>query len=315
MTRPRLLSIISLLLTLLFCLIIVSEETHASTNDLWWDRNWHFRIPLQVSEPGTVENTLNFSQILVDMGLEDALLDLRSLQVIPYIDGIPGEPVPFEETFSQLLTDADELVIDVPPNTMFWQILEESTTIEIDNTQKTQGDGSLHALIEMSETSNTQTGFYFNFNDSSYCDWSRYEVLLYDFYPDVHEITPFEITTFFTFRLEGLANCPSKNIDGPSLITNSWNGVDLILQPFGMCENPGYSNIDMMKFIFTRESNNYLEMGDILDIWVDNFRIFDQDADGQIIWNAEESVDYYLYFNLLRYGDSQTYLPLVFQNN
>ena len=316
MTRPRLPSIISLLLTLLFFLAIGQGETHASNYDLWWDRNWRYRIPLQISEPGNVENTLNFSQILNDLGMEDALVDLRSLRVIPYIDGLPGEPVPFEETFSQIITDADELVIGIPPDTMYWQILEESTTLGIDLAQKTQGSGSLRAHIELSETSNIQTGFYFDFSDSTSGNWSDFEVLLYDIYPDVAEMPPDDLGALFSFKLEGLNNCPMKSIDSPELITNNWNEISLPLQPFGMCENPDYASIDMMKFIFTRGSSQYLELGDSLDIWVDYFRMFDQDADGQIIWTSEDTFDlYYLYFNLLRYEESKIYLPFVIRNN
>lgn len=312
MTRPRLRSTITLLIMLMSFIKPEIQETQAAARSNWWDHHWTYRIPLQTTETGTTSNTLNFSKILNDLGLTNAIIDLRSLRVVPYINETPGEPVPYEETFSQLIIDADEIVVDIPPDTMYWQILEESTSIEINDAPKTQGDGSLHAHIEITETSNFQTGFYFDFNDSPLSNWSDYEVLLYDIYPDVHEITSFEITTLFTFKLEGLSNCPFKYIDGPSLITNSWNGIDLILQPFGMCEIPDYSNIDVMKFIFFRESNNYLEMGDILDIWVDNFRMFDQDADGQIIWNAEESLDYYLYFNLLREAEIPIYLPIVF---
>lgn len=312
-SHPRFRSTISLLLTLLFFTINVSKETHATTRDPWWDNNWPYRIPLQITEFGTVSNTLNFSEILNDLGLKNALVDLRSLRVVPYVDGMPGDPVPFEETFSKLIVDADELVIDIPPYTMYWQLLEESTTLEINNEPKTQGEGSLHAHIEISEDSNNQTGFYFDFNNSSSSNWSGYEVLLYDIYPHVHEIESVDIEALYLFRLDGLMNCPITYIDGPELTTATWNGVNLILQPFGECQSPDYSSIDSMKFIFEKNSNSYLEDGDNLDLWVDNFRIFDQEADGQIIWNAAENVDhYYLYFNLLRQAEIPVYLPVIF---
>ena len=314
MTRPRLLSTITLLLLLLFSILTGLKETQAAGDVVWWDTNWPFRIPLEISETGKVQVTLNFSQVFNDLGLEDALLDLRSLQVIPYIDGLPGEPVPYEETFSQLIIDADEISKGTPPDNMFWMFLTESTEIEIDNGLKTEGDGSLHAHIEISETSQAITGFYFDFNNSFLGNWSEYEVLLYDIYPDVNEVTATDIESLFSFKLEGLNNCTSKSIECPSLVTNGWNELSLILQPFGMCESPDYSSIDMIKFIFQRGGNDYLDIGDNLDIWVDYFRLFDQDADGQIIWNAEENVDYYLYFDLLKYGETQIFLPLVLHN-
>ncbi len=304
---------IFLLLICLFCTLAGSQKTQATTGDEWWDSGWSYRIALQVSETGTVSITLNFSELFDQLGIADSLLDLRSLRVIPYIDGIPGDPVPFDETFSQLVIDADEIIIDFPPDYMFWNILEESTTISIDNGLKTQGDGSLHAQTEISDTTQTITGFYYDFNDSSLGDWSDFEVLLYDIYPDVNEITNNDSIKLYSFKLEGLMNCPITYIEGPELAADSWNGINLPLQPFGLCNTPDYSSIDQMKFIFEKGGNPYLEIGDILDIWVDNFRMFDQDADGQIIWIVEESVDnYYLYFNLLGNEDTQIYLPLLF---
>ena len=311
--RPRLRLTIMLLLPLLL-IMNGSQETHAITKDEWWDHHWSYRLPLEFSESGTVSNTLNFAQIINDRGLFNAIIDVRSLQVVPYIDGMPGEPVPFEETFSQLIIDADSLTVDSPPDDMYWKILEESTAIGIDNGLKTQGIGSLHAHIEISVESNTQTGFYFDFNNSSSSDWSNYDVFLYDIYPDVREVDPIDIEALYSFRLDGLMNCPIPYINGPQLTSATWNGINLLLQSFGACQSPDYSGIDKIKFIFEKDGNNYLEIGDILDLWVDNFRLFDQDSDGQIIWNAEENIDgYYLYFNLLKEAEIPTYMPVVFR--
>ncbi len=310
---PRLRLKITILLILSFCPLTGSHKIHATAGDAWWDSDWSYRTALQVSETGDVSINLNFSELFDQLGLVDSLLDLRSLRVIPYIDGIPGDPVPFEETFSQLIIDADNIIIGTPPDTMYWNFLTESTTIEINDTPKTQGDGSLHAHTEISDTTQEKTGFYYDFNDSLLGDWSDYEVILYDIYPVVNEITNNDLIELFSFKLEGLMNCPIKYIEGPKLTSDSWNGISLPLQPFGLCDAPDYSSIDEIQFIFTKGSNSYLEVGDILDIWVDNFRMFDQDADGQIKWNVEESVDsYYLYFNLIGNEDNQIYLPLLF---
>lgn len=303
---------IMLLLSLLSILLDGSRETHAIANDDWWDQHWSYRLPLQFSEPGSVSNTLNFAQILDDRGLFNAIIDIRSLQVVPYIDGLPGEPVAFEETFSQLITDADSLT--TPRDEMYWNILEESTILSIDNGLKIQGEGSVHAHVEISGDTNNQTGFYFDFKDSPSGNWSNYEVFLYDIYPDVHEVDPIDIEALYSFRLDGLMNCPIIYINGPQVSTTSWNGIDLLLQSYGECQSPDYSSIDKIKFIFEKMGNSYMEIGDILDLWVDNFRLFDQDANGQIIWNAEENIDsYYLYFNLLKEAEIPTYLPVVFR--
>jgi hypothetical protein len=315
-TRLHSHSIISLLLTFFLFITPWSQKTHAITRDVWWDHDWTYRIPLQISETGIVSITLNFSEILNDLGLEDGLVDLRSLQLIPYSDGVPGEPIPFEETFSQLIIDADDLVIGSPPDAMYWMFLTESTTLGIDNVLKMQGNGSLHAHIEISEDTQATTGFYFDFNDSSTSNWTNFDLLLYDVYPDDHNTSPNEMPSIFNFQIYGLMGCPITYIDGPELTKADWNGISMPLQPFGLCDFPDYSSIDALRFIFERGSNSYLEIGDTLDLWVDNFRLFDQDADGQIIWNAEENVDrYYLYFNLLNDLETPTsspiFLPLI----
>ena len=315
-TRPHLRLTITYFLLLLFSQRIGLHEINATAEDPWWNNDWPFRVLLELDETGAGQDTLNFSQILSDLGLQDdAIMDLRSLQVVPYIDGIPGEPVPFTETFSQLIIDADEIGDSSAPDQMYWQIYEESTSIVINNMPKTQGEGSLHAHIEITDTTLAKTGFQYFFNDSLTGDWSGYEVLLYDIFPDVNEVLPINIPTLYLFRLEGLNNCPTKYVDGPRLSSKSWNGISLPLQTFGSCSSPDYSGIEVMQFIFPKDHNDYLRVGDILDIWVDNFRMFDQDADGQILWNAEAYVDnYYLYFDLLRYGETKFYLPIISRN-
>ena len=314
-TRPRLRSTMTLVLTLLFFVATGSQETHASTDDAWWDNDWPYRVVLHLDEAGAGKDTLNFSQLFIDFGLKnDALLDLWSLRVVPYINGIPGEPIPFEETFSQLIVDADELIVGTPPDHMDWRILEESTILDINNTLKTQGEGSLHAHIEISEDSQHKIGFYFDFKDSGLDDWSNNEILIYDVYPSVSEEVITTKPELFSFELAGLQNCPIKYINGPVMDMDSWNFVSVSLKPFGVCPSPDLSCIDSMKFFLERENFNYDEIDISLDFWLDNFRLFDQDADGQIIWNAEENVDmYYLYFDLLRYEDTKIYFPIVFR--
>lgn len=309
-TRSHLRSTITLLLTLLLSTLTGLQETYARIDDDWWNHQWPYRILLQVNEAGTITNELNFSQEFAKLGISNALLDLRSLRLIPTTAGIPGDPIPFEETFSQIISDADELILSTSYDEMGWGILEESTDFEINSTPKTQGEGSLHAHIEITDTTQHDFGFYYNLVGSPFFDLSDYDVLLYDIYPSISEDLINTKPELVYFEFEGVKNCRDEFINGPELMMNSWNKIDFPLRPYGICAGPDLSRINKIKFFFKKDNFNYSDAA-IMDFWMDYLRLYDQEANGQITWNAEENVDaYYLYFDVLRY---QYILPLVFR--
>ena len=296
-THPCLRLTVSLLLMLMSFCTTGLQQAHASSEDAWWENDWPYRVPLQINAPGIAAVNPNFSQLFDQLGLRDALLDLRSLRVVPYTDGIPGSPVPYQETYSHLFIDADHLALE-------W-LAEESTTLESDEVRHTQGTGSIHAKINITETSLSKTGFSYRFFDSYLGDWSDYETLLYDVYPKVNSSAIDQTPDVYLFTLDGLSFCPIKTIKGPPLAMNTWNAISLSLKPYGNCPAPGLSSLNSFRFFL--ETNTVLDQhgydpGDAVHLWLDNFRLVDQDGDGQIIWQVEENVDqYYLYFDTLNH--------------
>jgi len=302
-TRPSLRSTITLVLTLLFFITTGSQETHATTDDAWWDNDWPYRIPIEVNQDGPVAANLNFSQLFDNLGLNQALLDLRSLRVIPYKDGKPGSPVPFQETYSTLIVDADSLGDD---DSGHWVAEESISEVRIDAKRFTQGLGSIYLHAKILETSLSETGFFFQFNGSGLGDWSDYETLLYDVWSEVNNEAIDQTPDLYFFELYGLPNCPIYEIKGPGMAINRWNGVSVSLKPFGNCLSPDLSDIDPMKFRLKVnmpwDNGGYFDPGDEVKFWMDNFRLVDQDGDGKIIWGADDEFDkYYIYFDTLNH--------------
>ncbi|KUK46089.1 MAG: Uncharacterized protein XD73_1037 [Anaerolinea thermophila] len=302
-TRSHLRSTITLLLTLLFFIATNSQETHATTDDAWWNNNWPYRISIEVSQDGPVAANLNFSELFDNLGLNQALLDLRSIRVIPYKDGKPGSPVPFQETYSTLIIDADSLGDDTSGH---WIPEESISDIRIDSERFTQGIGSLYLHARILDSSLSENGFSFQFNSSSLGDWSKYETLLYDVCSEVNNEAIDQTPDLYSFELYGLTNCPIYEIKGPGLAINRWNGVSVSLKPYGSCLSPNLSDIEAMKFQLKVnmpwDNGGYFDPGDEVDFWMDNFRLVDQDGDGQIIWNAMDEFDkYYIYFDTLNH--------------
>ncbi len=280
-------------------------QVQAETLDKWWDDTWPYRLQVTVEDSGTAAASINFSNAFEVLGLEDALLDVRSLRVVPYIDGIPGDPVPYEETYSSLLTDADTLNRDPDSQEPYWKE-EELFTLNLDQVRFTQGTGSVHAHFEYEQDACTRPGFNYYFNDTAARDWSDYEVLIYDVWPEVNDSAVDQSPDIFQFELEGLQECPKDRINGPALVMNEWNYVSVSLKPFGDCSNPDASSLENIHFLaelnlLSLNPGNYGE-GDEFDVWLDDFRLVDQDGDGEIRWETVAEADkYYIYFDTLNH--------------
>jgi hypothetical protein len=280
-------------------------DVQAELSDTWWDDTLPYRVPVTVKGDGVASINLNFSQLFNNLGIKDALLDLRSIRVVPYQGGLPGSPVPYEETYSTPFIDTSTLNIDLSKPEPYW-FGEEDTTLAIDKARYTQETGAIHAQIAITSMSNAKTGFKYHFNGHGQTDWSEYEILLYDVWPQVNASAIDQTPDLFHFELGGLANCLIREFNGPALAMDTWNSVSISLKPFGNCEAPDLKDIEFLRF-FTKvkrewENNGYYEPGDKVQLWLDNFRLVNQDGDGEIRWNAKEDVDlYYIYFDTLNH--------------
>jgi hypothetical protein len=97
------------LLALLMAAGLPLQPTPARADpaDAWWDEAWPYRIPVTVSGGGVAQVSIDFSAAFSTLGLPGALLDVRSLRLVPYQAGAPGTPIAYAESYSTMLEDAD----------------------------------------------------------------------------------------------------------------------------------------------------------------------------------------------------------------
>jgi hypothetical protein len=81
-------------------------QTPVTASDAWWDTGWPYRIRVDVAGSGVVSAAINFTTQFNALGLNHALLDLRSVRVVPYAGGTPGAPIPYAESYSAMLNDS-----------------------------------------------------------------------------------------------------------------------------------------------------------------------------------------------------------------
>jgi hypothetical protein len=296
---------------LIICLMIsalapsVPFNVSADTTDAWWHNDWPYRVQVTPSSSGPVSVNLNFTHLFAELGLQEALLNPDSLRVVPYQDGSPSAPVPFEESYSSLFLDADTLNRDQTNPEPYWQP-EHGWTLSLDNTDYTQGEASVHAHVQVTNTSLVKSGFIYHFNNLAGVDWSDYELLLYDVKPQVNDTAIDQTPDLYFFEFGGLRNCPIKVINGPALVIDTWNSGLVPLKPYGNCQAPDKSTLEFLRF-FVRVNRSYdhagyFDPGDEMDLWLDNFRLVDQDGSGTIRWDSDPSYDsYYVYFDTIEH--------------
>ena len=139
--------------------------------------------------------------------------------------------------------------------------------------------------------------------NSEISDWSAYEILTYDVWPEVNETAIDQTTDLFKLEFQGLQLCSLTQINGPSLVMDQWNHTSTSLTPFGNCTAPDLSDMEGLRFFLSTLQPGGFDVGDRLTLWLDDFRLVDQDGDGEIRWTAEGQVDsYYLYFDTLNHS-------------
>ena len=298
------------LLRLMSLLVILWMRTggtavQAESLDAWWNEAWPYRLLVTVDGSDTSAAQIDFSSVFTELGIEGALLDLRSIRVVPYQNGIPADPIPYEETYSELFIDGETLNVDPDLGLPYW-FVDELFSLSIDEGRFSQGTGSIHAHFEFVPESGVIDGFHYIMNDPDLGDWSAYETLIYDVWPGVNESALDQTTDLYFFELEGVKNCAYDRVNAPPLSLGKWNYASVSLEPFGMCASPDASMLDGFYFYLNlasllNEYSGYGE-GDELDLWLDNFRLVDQDGAGEIRWEAQQDVDsYYIYFDTLNH--------------
>lgn len=295
--------------TIIISVLIINainlKPVQAEAGDVWWDDAWPYRVAVEVTGSGEVGVNLDFSSLFSNLGLVGAILDLQSIRVVPYSSGVPHQTIPFQETYSTPLMDGDELNLDPSEPEPYW-VNSDQSQLSLDNEKFSQGSSSIKAEITIKINLSPQPDFTYNFNGYGKNDWSQYESLLYHVWPEVNESAIDQTPNLFQLELLGLGGCYPRRINGPAMSMDQWNPVSLTLNPFNFCTSPDYSDLTGLRFFvrvdqFGVDPGNY-EPGDQVSLWLDDFRLVDQDGPGEIQWVAEPGIDrYYIYFDTLNH--------------
>lgn len=287
--------------------MILPGSVEADANDVWWNEGWPYRIPVSVSGTGIVQVSVDFTAAFNTLGLNGALIDIRSVRVIPYHGNTPGNPLAYDETYSTLLEDADNPQIGWSSSGVYWTVNDGSATA--DKTRFSQGTGSLKASVENLPGGYGYPGVEFHIaSGDPLTDWHDYEVFIYDVWPEVNAPAIDQSPDLYYFKLYNTNGCSEGNITqgGPPVALDQWNHVSVSLNPFHTCITPNFTNITRMEF-HTRDNktvsgnSGLWDDGDNLILWLDNLRLVDQDS-GTIVWNADGSTNkYYIYFDVLNH--------------
>jgi hypothetical protein len=249
---------------------------------------------------------LNFSSLFEQLGLVGALLDLRSIRVVPVVAGTSLDPIPYQETYSTPLIDGESLNIDSEALQPYWKPSDQ-TSLSLDTERRTEGASSVHAEIINQVMFDPEPGFTFYFNGQSISDWSDYDSLIYQVWPEVNQTALDQTPDLYQFEILGLGGCYPPQINGPAMRLGAWNSVSLSLQPFGACASPDYTALEGIRFylktsLYGNPEANF-EDDDEVRLWLDDVRLVDQDGPGEIRWIAEEGVTRYdIYFDTLTHS-------------
>jgi len=281
-----------------------------AADDAWWDDAWPYRVPVTVSGGGgIVEASIDFSAQLDALGLNHALLDLRAIRVVPYQEGTPGTPLPYAESYSTMLEDADSPQIGWSASGVYWTVNDGEA--EADGTRYSQGSGSLKATVENWPGGYGYPGVELRIaSGDPLTDWGAYETLLYDVWPAVNASARDQAPDLYWFKLYNACGGNPITQGGPPLALDGWNPVSVSLNPLDACwpaDGLDLSQITRMEF-HTRDNETVngngglWDDGDVLTLWFDNLRLVDQEV-GAVRWQTQPGVEQYtIYFDVLTHA-------------
>jgi hypothetical protein len=212
----------------------------ADAGDAWWDNGWPYRIRVDVSGSGIASASINFTTQFNLLGLNHALLDLRSVRVVPYDGSTPSSPLPYAESYSAMLHDGE--------TTSGWSI-NDAGFVQLDTTRRTQGASSVRTTV-----TNTLGGYGYpgvEYHPSSITNWSAYETLIYDVWPQVNASALDQAPDLYWFKLYNACGGSAVTQGGPPLALDRWNYVSVSLNPLDKCWPADGLNLSNMTVIRT----------------------------------------------------------------
>jgi hypothetical protein len=306
MERSRVICMIGVFCTLVLLSQILPLPAQADPADLWWDDAWPYRISVTVDSTGVADASIDFTSAFNTLGLNGALLDVRSIRVVRYNGNTPVATIPHQETYSTVIEDAENPRIGWSGSGVYWTVNDGNA--QADKVRFSQGTGSLKAIVDNLPGGYGYPGVELHIADGSpLTDWRDFEVFIYDVWPQVNASAVDQAPDLYYFKLYNTTGCSESNITegGPPLALNRWNQASVSLKPFHTCTTPDFSDITRMEF-HTRDNDTVngrsglWDDGDQLILWFDNMRLVDQDGGGVIKWAAEPS-KYYIYFDVLEH--------------
>jgi hypothetical protein len=325
----------------------------------WWHPGWSYRIAASVDtgalpagvREATAVATIDFGAQLNALGLNAALLDVRSLRLIEVdASGAPMHEVPHTETYSDVLDDMDSAVIPGPgnnwsvgplgtywgPQTVSGHPNESQVTLNTNPAYLTQGSGSAHLHILNEAGGYDYPGTAFNVKHGGglngpdgWYNWTGRESLIYDFYPIVNASAVDQAPDLLLFKLYGAFG--SETQGGPGTRLNAWNYGWVSLNPLNDRLNPDLSDtlrvdwftLDNDRAGASNAKSGNFENGDELTVYFDNLRLVDQNS-GEVRWTVGDigmlgrpAVRRYdIYFDVLGHGgrppSSLAYTPATY---
>ncbi|MBN1262555.1 MAG: DUF4091 domain-containing protein [Anaerolineae bacterium] len=281
-------------------------HTGAVVADPWWNEAWPYRVRVAAGGSGVIGAAIDFTAAFEALGLNHALLDLRSVRVVPYTGAAPGVPIAYAETYSTLLEDADAPQIGWHGSGVYWTV--NDGTAAADGTRFSQGTGSLKARVENAPGGYGYPGVELRIaNGDPLADWSAYEVFLYDVWPEVNASARDQAPDLYWYKLYNACGGSPVTQGGPPLALDGWNQASISLNPLDSCwpaAGLDLSSITRMEF-HTRDNDTVngnsglWDDGDVLTLWFDNLRLVDQDV-GTVRWQVQPgATHYYVYFDVL----------------
>ena len=291
----------------LFSVLTFFTSISAWAQDDWWNEAFPYRVHITVPSQGTASVQINFTALFQNLGLNTAILDVRSLRVVAYQGSTPLSEIAHDETLTTLLENADDPQLGWSSTGVYWTI--NDGVLARDTTRFSEGAASLKAQIENWPGGYGYPGVEFHIaSGEPLTDWSSYEAFLYDVWPEVNESALDQAPDLYWFKLYNTSGCGTSSITkgGPAVALDQWNFVSSPLKPFHTCTTPNFNDITRLEF-HTRDNetvngnSGLWDDGDILTLWLDNLRLLDQDGTGKIFWETSGFTSFYLYFDTLNH--------------